>query len=152
QLAQNTAVVGSTYFDVIPAIGGNGIAVCQKDNGSGAIRLVTYTYAAGSISIAFNVTFGLTSGRVAFLRNDRNDGFYYVAAINGAGPYDYRVYQVTPNGTINHTYTFATAQTPQPHEIVGYVAPTGNADLTMALGFIDTATLPGPFMYRNSSD
>jgi hypothetical protein len=151
-LANNAAIAASTYVDAIAAVGGNGVAVAQKDPGSGTVRLTTYTFGGGVISIAFNVTFGLANTIVGFLRNDRGDGFYYVTAINLGGPYDYRVYQVTPNGTINHTYTFATGQAAFPFEITGYVAPSGNADLTIALGFLDTATLPGPFAFRNITD
>lgn len=152
--ATNTAVTvtAGTKWDVMPSpFAANQILLVQKTPALATFQIISYSYAAGVISVGTTAVGGtVTNGMVAFLRNDSGDGNLYVGAIGGAGPFDYRVYQVNNIGTVLHTYTVATTQTPAPFEFTGYVAPTGNKDITVALGFQDVGGVPaGPFTYRN---
>jgi hypothetical protein len=142
----NTAVgIGAAaYFDVAVDTSqlANGVFVAWKNPVAGT-NLTRYQWNGAAVTNSTAaMAFALcASGRVGFLRNDRADGKLYLGTIDGAGPFDHYVWQInTPAGTPanGHQYNVSLGSVNAAFQFTGYVAPTGNADITVALSFLDT--------------
>ncbi|HEY6875599.1 MAG TPA: hypothetical protein VI384_04495 [Candidatus Dormibacteraeota bacterium] len=120
----------------------NRIFVAQRDDASGNLKLIRYTWNGSSVVDSAVVIGGALAGTgsAMFLRNDTGDGNLYIATSNGAGPFDHRAYQITtPAGTpaIGHTYNVSLAAANVAAQTTGFVAATGAKDITVLLGFPD---------------
>lgn len=137
-------------FDVTPVNGGNGVLVIQQRNGAPGVSFTVFSWNGAAVVVTTTnvATYLCSSGRLAFLKNDRGDSNYYIATIDGAGPFDYYAWQV--NGATFaslHQYTVALAQVAAPINITGHVAVTGAANVTVVYSFLDTI----PDVRRNFS-
>lgn len=155
-LGTDASQADGLFFDVAPRtsnnVSGGGVTVAQAPAGNANIHQYFWNGAGITINTTLAVA-ACSTGRLAFLKNDVDQN-YYLATINGGGPYDYKVTQlinVGANVAVNHTYNVALARAKLSHEITGIVGP-GTVDLTILLGNPDTAVGPGPFAYRNTTD
>lgn len=143
-VANNAVAFVGPYFDVTKRSNDQSIWITQKTNAANTFNLYRVTFSGGVVSIASTFTVAGTAastGRVAFIRNDADTNLY-VGAIDGAGPFDHRVYQVDNAGTVQHTYAVSLASAAEAMEIAGFVQPTGNKDITVALSFLDATPTP----------
>lgn len=146
----------TNYYDITPRVDGTlGIVLAQQQTAGAGTEFHAYTFAGGVVVHSFTQVLPAvlcSTGRLGFLRNDSGDTNYYLITADGAGPFDWHGWQLTnPGIALGHHYVIAAAQPLPFMNVTGFVAPSGAKDITVILSFPDTATVPGPFTYRNLS-
>lgn len=134
------------YFDVTKNTNAaDSIVVLQKDPASAGFQFTTATWNGAAVVLASTVSAAIfnSTGRVAFLANDRGDHRYHVIIIDGAGPYTVRVVPVNDSSLSVAAGPF-TVLSPSalPVEVTGHVQPTGSADYVIAVTFLDATPTP----------
>jgi hypothetical protein len=134
------------YFDVTKNTNAaDSIVVLQKDPASAGFQFTTATWNGAAVVLVSSVAAGVfnSTGRVAFLTNDRNDHKYHVIIIDGAGPFTVRVAPINDSSLSVAAGPF-TVLSPSalPVDVAGHVQPTGNADYVIAVTFLDATPTP----------
>lgn len=145
----NTGGVGSAgtgYFDVTPStFASNSIVALQKDPASTGFKFTTFAWNGATITVTSvaGAAVGASTGRVAYLKNDRNDHHYYMVTVDGAGPFTATLWPIADSTLTTTAGPFTVTTTAaSPVEIGGAVTAVGNADCTVAMSFLDATPTP----------
>lgn len=138
---------GTGYFDVTRNThAANSIVLAQKDTASNGTKLTTFTWNGSTVAVASVIPLTVlgSTGRVAFLTNDRNDHVYYLISIDGAGPFTTTLLPISDNSltVFAGPFTVKSGDAVAPVEAAGFAAASGNADCTIGLSYLDTTPTP----------